>query len=81
MEKFKVVIHVKIGKYGRILKGDHKNWYVYIKDDAENTGGYLILLSSSLDPNDSMGFDDWVENYSDLNKYFSSWKIEWTNDR
>ncbi len=70
---------LKIETYGQILEGNPKNWYVYIHDDAENTGGYLILISASLEPTDPRGFDDWVENFQGLQDYFHTkqWQIQW----
>ena len=70
-------IKIPINKYGKIIKGDHKNWLIYIQDDKENTGGYLILYKPSKDS--ELGYDDWVEKYEDLKQYFSeaNWEIEW----
>lgn len=75
--------NLRIEKYGQILEGDLKNWYIFIQDDAENSGGFLILLSASLNPADLRGFDDWVENFQDLKEYFQNkhWKIQWLEDR
>jgi len=72
---------VKIGKFGRILDGDPKGWYVFVQDDKENTGGFLVLLSASSEPADFRGFDDWVENAESLQSYFLSKKrqIHWLN--
>ena len=68
---------IKVNRYGRIINGDYKGWSVFIQDDKENTGGYLILISQS--KNSNIGYDDWVENYENLKQYFleSKWEIEW----
>lgn len=68
---------IKINQYGKIVKGDYKGWLVFIKDDKENTGGYLILISPS--KNSDIGYDDWVLNYENLKQYFleCKWIIEW----
>lgn len=70
---------IKINSKGVILEGDNKGWHVFIEDDAENTGGYLILKTSQ-DLNE--GYDNWVENLDDLQSYFqeSNWKIKWLDD-
>lgn len=70
---------MRIKTKGRILEGKYKNWHIFIQDDTENTGGYLILLSS---PNESEGYDDWVENWQSLEGYFreANWKIQWLED-
>ena len=73
---------LKIETYGRIMEGSPKDWYIFIQDDANNTGGYLILISASLDPDDPRGFDDWAENLQNLQDYFKEkkWKIHWLDE-
>lgn len=70
---------IEIDRVGQILEGDEKGWYVYVFDDAKETGGYLILTFNSLSKTDESYeyFDGWVESIEDLNDYFdeSSWKI------
>lgn len=71
-------MEVKIGKVGRIALGDEAGSYVKVEDDAENTGGYLILTATR--PDMHGGFDNWVENREALTRYFieSGWVVEWT---
>ena len=73
---------IKTGCYGEILEGEPKNWFVFIQDDAVNTGGYLILFSASTNPTDSRGFDIWMENFHDVEDCFSEkgWKIKWLDN-
>jgi hypothetical protein len=68
---------IQINKIGKIILGDDKNSFVKIIDDGENTGGYLILTSKTIFFTDC--FDDWVENFESLKKYFeeSNWEIHW----
>lgn len=68
---------IKIGVVGRIMEGDEAGSYVKVLDDSSNTGGYLVLTSSSPDMSDS--FDNWVENRESLSRYFeeSRWAIDW----
>ena len=68
---------IKINQYGKIIKGEKKGWFIFVQDDQENTGGYLILISPSI--NSKIGFDAWVLNEDDLRKYFleSEWEIDW----
>ena len=70
-------IKVKINKYDKIIKGDYEGQFIFIQDDKENTGGYLILISK--EKKSDIGYDSWVEKYEDLKQYFleSKWKIEW----
>ena len=71
---------IPIDIVGLILKGDDQGLYVKILDDGANTGGYLIITSPSISFDE--GYDDWVENFSDLEKYFgeSNWEIEWLKE-
>jgi hypothetical protein len=68
---------IHINKKGRIIKGDLSGQYVLIQDDAENTGGYLILTATDIDF--QHGHDDWVEDMEALERYFkeAQWQIEW----
>lgn len=68
---------VPIGPVGRITKGDDVGSFVKVIDDAQNTGGFHVL--TSLRPDMSDAFDDWVENIEALNAYFSEaqWEIAW----
>lgn len=66
----------KIGKKGRLRNGKHAGFFVRIKDDSQNTGGYLILCWKDAPLE---GYDDWVENLVDLEQFLreSGWDIEW----
>lgn len=66
----------RIGKKGRIRAGKDAGFYVRIEDDAENTGGYLILIWKDAP---SIGYDYWVENLIDLDRFLNEcgWDIEW----
>ena len=70
---------LRINQVGIIISGPSEGWYVKVEDDSLNTGGYLVLLFHSLDPNDHVGFDDWVETNTELQAYFerSGWTIKW----
>jgi len=70
---------IKIGNKGYIQAGDEKGYYVLIKDDSVNTGGYLIITNQSPDLNSGVGYDNWVKNSEALEGYFneSNWIIEW----
>ena len=50
---------IPVGKIGRLISGDERSRYVKVEDDLENTGGYLILISSN--PDFNSGADHWVE--------------------
>jgi len=67
---------IKIETKGIILDGEFANWHIFIQDLSEGKGDYLILLTS---PDNSEGFDDWVENFQALQGYFkeANWKIHW----
>ncbi|KKP36691.1 MAG: hypothetical protein UR28_C0039G0002 [Candidatus Peregrinibacteria bacterium GW2011_GWF2_33_10] len=65
----------KINKVGLILKGDNnkkgdnffKGWHIKIKIHPKNIG-YYILYTHPIKV--GYGFDDWVQNYEALKKYF-----------
>ena len=69
---------VEIGKRGRIQNGEYAGWDIIIEDDAENTGGYLVLISAG-HGKPREGYDDWVETKDDLGKYMeeSGWIVDW----
>ncbi len=72
--------NIKLHTVGQIIEGESAGWYLYIKEDAENTGGYLLLLSP--EPAFSIlheGYNNWVESFDDLAKFFNEagWKIDW----
>jgi hypothetical protein len=71
---------IEINKYGKIIRGEYENWLIYIQDDKENTGGYLILYMPAKDS--KVGYDDWVENNECLKQYFlnSDMEMQWEED-
>lgn len=74
---------MQVGVTGKILEGRHKGWFIFIQDDAENTGGYLILVFNNINRFLSFeGFDRWAENQETLQEMFDSaqWKIQWLED-
>lgn len=56
-----------------------KKKFIKIIDDQENTGGFLILLSSNDKFSSFDSYDDWVENLEILKEYLqeSHWIIKW----
>ncbi len=36
---------MKIGVMGKIVEGGNKEFYVLVKEDFDESGGYLILIS------------------------------------
>jgi hypothetical protein len=71
-------MEIKIGSTGRICSGENCGGFVKVVDDADATGGYLILTSSN--PDFSPGFDDWVEDIEAVNRHFVAmgWVIDWS---
>lgn len=70
----------KLNTVGKIVEGDSKGHYLLIKDDLDNSGGYLILVSKNPSlTNCDEGYDNWVGNLTDLEHFFmeSNWKIKW----
>ncbi|WP_148294200.1 hypothetical protein [Azospirillum sp. B506] len=71
------MLDIRIGQVGRIIKGEGIGRYIKIIDDAESTGGFLILDAG--DQNMSQCFDSWVEKRADLSQFFeeAGWEIDW----
>jgi len=59
---------VQIGKWGRIKQGTDQGLYLFVKDDAQETGGFFIFRG----PEKSLEacFDSWVERREGLDKFF-----------
>lgn len=70
-------MEIKIGTVGRIVSGDTDGEYVKVIDDADNTGGLLILTADAPDMRNA--FDNWVEDMAALVQFFeeSKWSVEW----
>ena len=62
---------VEIGKTGTINNGEYKGWQISVKDDSENTGGFLVLIFNVKNNKTIEGYDDWVETREDLEAYFN----------
>jgi hypothetical protein len=74
---------IKIETTGKILEGEHKNWFIFVENDYKNTGGYLILLFNNRDRlKSSQGYDYWAEDKCALAEMFkeAKWNIQWLND-
>ncbi|MDE3046665.1 MAG: hypothetical protein KGJ02_08525 [Verrucomicrobiota bacterium] len=74
---------LKIGVTGKILKGDHAGWFVFIEDDFKNSGGYLILIFNHHDKHQSTeGFDYWAEDKNSLDEIYkeADWEIQWSDE-
>jgi hypothetical protein len=70
---------VPIGVVGKIVSpGDRHGWFVKVKDDSQDSGGYLVL-----EWRDSQtGFDNWVQTREAVDKFFheTGWKVIWSVD-
>jgi hypothetical protein len=63
---------IKLNKIGLIVNGAYKGWDVVIEEDNES---YIVAYWSK---EKNIGFDDWYENFEDLEKRLS-FTIEWTD--
>ncbi|WP_445366522.1 hypothetical protein ACH5Y9_14305 [Methylomonas sp. BW4-1] len=70
-------MNIKTGTLGKIESGDETGAFIKIIDDSQNTGGFIIVTSSS--PELKNGFDNWVKDKNTLDQYFqeSGWVITW----
>lgn len=74
-------MEIKFNILGIILNGANpEEKFIKIIDDQENTGGFLILLSSNDKFLPFNNYDDWVENLEILKEYLqeSNWIIKWS---
>ncbi|KLR87475.1 hypothetical protein M791_04975 [Neisseria gonorrhoeae MU_NG26] len=73
-------MEIKFNTLGVILNGvNPEEKFIKIIDGQENTGGFLILLSSNDKFSSFDSYDDWVENLEILKEYLqeSHWIIKW----
>jgi hypothetical protein len=73
---------IPIGVVGRILAGPNAGWYLRVDDDADHTGGFLVLQSSRPFDGaaaDALGYDDWIERREDLARFIAhrGWVVSW----
>lgn len=71
---------IQIEVVGKIIEGEKKGFYVLLKEDFNESGGYLILISK--DPNftdAAEGYDSWGEDITALKDIFKgfNWQIIW----
>jgi hypothetical protein len=74
---------IKIGAVGKVIEGEDLGWFVFLKEDLEDSGGYFILIFNNQVMSKSTEiYDYWVENKEDLIPFFrdSNWKIEWLDE-
>lgn len=72
---------MKINVIGKINSGVMTNWFIIIKDDLENTGGYLVIQSQNSDF-EGKGYDNCFENLQEVEQYieYKDLSIKWFND-
>jgi len=70
-------MEIQIGKWGRITAGNNVGLYIFVQDDSDDSGGFLIFQSPERVI--EKGFDNWVEDHVGLEKFFefAGWKVEW----
>ncbi len=75
------MLSIKLNTVGKIINGENLGLFIKVLDDSENTGGYIVLLSTNdvFDGKEQWVYDDWVENSKSLKNYFTlkKWTIEW----
>jgi hypothetical protein len=67
-----------IGVIGEIVAGVDVGRFVEIVDDAENTGGFLVVTYADADRSPEV-FDSWLESIVDVELYFEElgWRVQW----
>ena len=69
------MICIKINNLGRVVNGEMNGWYIIIKDDLENTGGYLVILFEDNKFN-GKGYDNWFLTHEKIEQYLLDNKID-----
>ncbi|AJQ28764.1 hypothetical protein [Pelosinus fermentans] len=69
---------VKVNAKGKINNGKLVNRYIWIIDDSENTGGYLVIQSPTISF-EGEGFDNWFVTLEEVEQFinYNKWEIEW----
>ena len=75
------MIYIEINKFGKVISDKMKGWFIIIKDDLENTGGYLVILSED-NKFSKNGYDNWFLNLKEVEQYLldNEIEIEWFDD-
>ena len=71
---------IPIERVGRITAGSDTGQFVLVRDDQEQTGGFLIFQSAAPDVLSAVEvFDSWVERRDALAEFFAEagWEVEW----
>lgn len=74
---------IRVGTFGTILNGKEAGWLVFIEDDSQQSGGYLILVTPPKHTTGLSGYDNWVEDFVALQSYFkeAGWDVQWPANR
>jgi hypothetical protein len=69
---------IRIGELGKILTGSEAGRFVEVVDDAENTGGFLIVTYADAERAPDV-YDAWVGSVVDVELYFedAGWEVQW----
>jgi hypothetical protein len=69
---------IRIGELGKILTGSEAGRFVEVVDDAENTGGFLIVTYADAERAPDVN-DAWVGSVVDVELYFedAGWEVQW----
>ncbi len=78
LEKCMKIEKIPTEVVGEILEGDSSGCFVLVKDDSNNTGGYIIQVAEDVNMKIN-GYDYWAEDQDKLHAIFqeSNWKINW----
>lgn len=69
---------IKVGNIGKIVGGAMNNWFIIVRDDTKNTGGYLLIQPPNANFSES-GYNNWFENLNELEQYikYNNLLIKW----
>lgn len=73
---------IKIGVIGKIIEGEACGWFVRIKEDFEDTGGYFILITKKTEMSEE-DYDYWAQDKNTMLEMIKEfrWKINWLDEK
>ncbi len=79
-----MIEEIKYNTAGKIQSGESKGWFIYIQEDFEKSGGYIIIVSRTVNFSKEVeGYDYWAKDRFSIEDIFkeAEWMVHWLNDK